>query len=145
MDRTFAESHTLIVVPVGNRMHGKSKVEKAIAMMNGDTRGLRISHYEKNCGRCATRAEAVDNLYAVLVEACVLPSPNAVLAAGHRFGSTMESTLELVSGRLVYGNLTLRLLYKANPKVIQCEGCGLGFGQLFISFSCFLMLNLHAR
>ena len=41
----------------------KRKIAKVVQMLNGDTRKRRLVHYERVCGMCANRQDAVNNTY----------------------------------------------------------------------------------
>ncbi len=63
----------------------REKVDRVCAMINGDIRSTgRIIHYERACGRCKTRDDALKNCAAALAE--IMPPPGATEPSKNRWG-----------------------------------------------------------
>ena len=92
------------------------RVGQACRFINWDTRKSRLVHFEKTCGQCQSRAEAVANVYAAIVESQVLLPTRCTIPGKHRFGSAMAAMTEQLPGLLISG-LTERVLSKAFPTI----------------------------
>eukprot|EP00959_Pyramimonas_sp_CCMP1952_P155932 3261380-Pyramimonas_sp.AAC.1 len=59
----------------------RERVAKASLFINWDVRKPRLIHYERSCGECGSRDQAVKNLYSAILESGV------VLSSRHRGGA----------------------------------------------------------
>jgi hypothetical protein len=75
----------------------------------------RVVHYERGCGMCATRGDAVNNVFTAVTELEILPDSTATLPSMHRFGSGAAAMAEQTPGRLLQ-NIMSKTLDFAFPQ-----------------------------
>lgn len=98
----------------------RDKIDKVLKFVNWDTRLPTMTHYERACGSCSSRVEAVHNVYAALVEGCVFPGSSSTLPSKSRFGSMQVAMSEQALGMLI-SNVSCRTFAAAAP---QMDGIG---------------------
>eukprot|EP00959_Pyramimonas_sp_CCMP1952_P212568 4447772-Pyramimonas_sp.AAC.1 len=83
--------------------------------MNWDTRQSRITHYERACGCCKSRQDAIEGVFNAIVDSGVIPRSSCTVPAKSRFGSAVKAMVEQTPSLLV-SDLLLRCFEKAFPR-----------------------------
>jgi hypothetical protein len=81
---------------------GNAKIDKIVQYVNGDIRTKQFVHYERNCGMCGSRQEALDNFTTACLEGGLVLDGNCELANKARWGSLHASESELAPGLMVH-------------------------------------------
>ena len=80
----------------------QAKIKLVLSGLSGDTTSPRVAHYELACGKCATRADAVELVVTSIISGEIILPSTATLCSKSRMGSCLESLAEQCPGRLIH-------------------------------------------
>lgn len=61
----------------------------------------RLTHFERTCGACRSRDEAVEHVFGAIIQSEVLPRSSCVTPMKHRFGSALACMCEQLPGIMI--------------------------------------------
>ena len=82
----------------------EADIDTALFFLNGNCKRARLDHYERACGLCKTREEAVDHITSAIASSGVFPKSTCTIPEKRRFGTMLDSIAEQAAGRMLFQN-----------------------------------------
>jgi hypothetical protein len=96
------------------------RVNRLCQFVNGDIRDGRPRHFERQCGKCSSRAEAAANFAAACIDGRVLLRQNCTVPSKNRWGTCYTALAEQSLGIMIH-TIMPQVLVRAFPRYVDGE------------------------